>query len=75
MVRGDETNEEKMLIMRDTQSSNNQFLQDVLLGIAMGYMIARTVHLATAETGIADLLNEGPVHSPSMLSIVEGELD
>jgi hypothetical protein len=50
MVRGDGNNEGKMLIMRDIQSPNNQSLQDVLLGIATGYMIARAVHV-TAEMG------------------------
>jgi hypothetical protein len=74
MVRGDGNNEGKMLIMRDIQSPNNQSLQDVLLGIAMGYMIACAVHV-TAEMGIADLLNEGAVKNRSMLSIVEGERD
>ena len=45
--------------MSETQSSNNQSPEDVLLGMAMGYMLARAVHVA-AEMGIADLLNDGP---------------
>ena len=45
--------------MSDTQSPNNQSPQELLLGIALGYMLARAVHVA-AEMGIADLLSDGP---------------
>ena len=45
--------------MSDTQSPNNQSPQELLLGMALGYMLARAVHVA-AEMGIADLLSDGP---------------
>jgi hypothetical protein len=53
------SNERKLPVMSETQGPNNQSPQDVLLGMAMGYMLARAVHVA-AEMGIADLLNDGP---------------
>src|SRR5690348_8648415 len=45
--------------MREPQSPNNQSPQEMLLGIALGYMLARAVHVA-AQMGIADLLGDGP---------------
>jgi hypothetical protein len=38
--------------MSETQDSNNQSSQELLLGMALGYMLARAVHV-TAEMGIA----------------------
>jgi Dimerisation domain len=45
--------------MSEPQSPNNQSPQETLLGMALGYMLARAVHVA-AEMGIADLLSDGP---------------
>jgi O-methyltransferase domain/Dimerisation domain len=47
------------LDMSETQSPNNQSPKETLLGMALGYMLARAVHVA-AEMGIADLLSDGP---------------
>ena len=41
---------EKALGMSETQSPQNESPQEMLLGMAMGYMLARAVHVA-AETG------------------------
>jgi len=45
--------------MSEARRPNDPSPQDMLLRIAMGYMLARGVHVA-AEMGIADLLNDGP---------------
>jgi hypothetical protein len=45
--------------MSEAQRPDHPSPQDMLLGIAMGYMLARGVYVA-AEMGIADLLNDGP---------------
>jgi len=45
--------------MGETQRPNDQSSQDLLLGIAISYMLSRAVHVA-AEMGLADLLSDGP---------------
>ena len=45
--------------MSEMPSPNDQPSQNLLLGMAIGYMMSRAVHVA-AEMGIADLLNDGP---------------
>ena len=45
--------------MSEKRNESNQSPQELLLGMAMGYMMARAVHVA-AELGIADLLSDGP---------------
>jgi hypothetical protein len=45
--------------MSEPQDPNNQSSQELLLGMALGYMLTRAVHVA-AEMGIADLLSDGP---------------
>ncbi len=38
---------------------NRQSPQELLMGLALGYMLARAVHVA-ADMGLADLLRDGP---------------
>src|SRR5262249_55187083 len=45
--------------MVETPNPNGQSPQELLMGIAMGYMLSRALHVA-ADMGIADLLSEGP---------------
>jgi len=45
--------------MVETPNPNGQSPQELLMGIAMGYMLSRALHVA-ADMGISDLLSEGP---------------